>query len=726
MYGVELDSVSGRIAQQLYQKNKIAVQGFETMQFPDSFFDCVVGNVPFGNYKVPDKRYDRHNFLIHDYFIAKSLDLVRPGGVVAVVTSSGTMDKKDSSVREYLANRADLVGAIRLPNNAFQRNANTSVVADILFLQKRDRAAVERAEWVDLGTTPEEYPINQYFAQHPEMVLGEITTESTQYGKQETTVKPIEGADLAQQLKAAVENIHAEITEPEITDDELDQNAEPLPADPNVKNFSYTNVDGQVYYRENSYMNKVDLPAVTAERVLGMIALRETTQKLLDCQLHDGTDAEVELLQGKLKDQYKRFTAQYGLINSTANKRAFRQDSSYCLLASLEILDEDKNLKRLADIFTKRTIRKPEPVTSVDTPSEALALSIGEKAKVDVPFMAELCGKTEQEVTEELAGIIFRNPVTQAWVTADEYLSGNVREKLATAETFAANHPEYQVNVEYLKRVQPKDLNASEIEVRLGANWIKAEYITDFMERVFKTPSYYIGSSIKATYSEISGAWNISGKSLDRSNPRVTNTYGTMRVNGYRLLEDALNYLHVELLLNSVERCIAIRPCDKNNPNAIRWGRLKEGRWCASTLGCRGLAKTLFDIMEWDEDLRYRFRGQFLEQGDNKMMLFAFDEPEMIKVEEIVLPPKENTEEDEGETVKKKIYIFPPEWAGTFGQPITSIAQVGILRQEHYAGNWDVFRPATEIEEMNIFTAESLNELLREAEKIMEGWTDYR
>ena len=541
MYGVELDNVSGRIAQQLYQKNKIAVQGFETMQFPDSFFDCVVGNVPFGNYKVPDKRYDRHNFLIHDYFIAKSLDLVRPGGVVAVVTSSGTMDKKDSSVREYLANRADLVGAIRLPNNAFQRNANTSVVADILFLQKRDRAAVERAEWVDLGTTPEGYPINQYFAQHPEMVLGEITTESTQYGKQETTVKPIEGADLAQQLKAAVENIHAEITEPEITDDELDQNAEPLPADPNVKNFSYTNVDGQVYYRENSYMNKVDLPAVTAERVLGMIALRETTQKLLDCQLHDGTDAEVELLQGKLKDQYKRFTAQYGLINSTANKRAFRQDSSYCLLASLEILDEDKNLKRLADIFTKRTIRKPEPVTSVDTPSEALALSIGEKAKVDVPFMAELCGKTEQEVTEELAGVIFRNPVTQMWVTADEYLSGNVREKLATAETFAANHPEYQVNVEYLKRVQPKDLNASEIEVRLGANWIKAEYITDFMEQVFKTPSYYIGSSIKATYSEISGAWNISGKSLDRSNPRVTNTYGTMRVNGYRLLEDALN-----------------------------------------------------------------------------------------------------------------------------------------------------------------------------------------
>ena len=541
MYGVELDSISGRIAQQLYQKNKIAVQGFETMQFPDSFFDCVVGNVPFGNYKVPDKRYDRHNFLIHDYFIAKSLDLVRPGGVVAVVTSSGTMDKKDSSVREYLANRADLVGAIRLPNNAFQRNANTSVVADILFLQKRDRTAVERADWVDLGETSEGYSINQYFAQHPEMVLGEITTESTQYGKQETTVKPIEGADFVQQLKEAVSNIHATITEPEISDDELEVQEEPIPADPSVKNFSFTNVDGQIYYRENSFMNKVELPAVTAERVLGMIALRETTRKLLDCQLHDGSDAEVQLLRNELKQQYSAFKAQYGLINSTANKRAFRQDSSYCLLASLEILDEEKNLKRLADIFTKRTIRKPEPVTSVDTPSEALALSIGEKAKVDVPFMAQLCGKSEQEVTDELAGAIFLNPVTQQWETSDEYLSGNVREKLATAETFAANHAEYQINVDYLKRVQPKDLDASEIEVRLGANWVKPEYITQFMKEVFKTPNYYAGIDIKATYSEISGAWNISGKSLDRGNPLVTNTYGTMRVNAYKLLEDALN-----------------------------------------------------------------------------------------------------------------------------------------------------------------------------------------
>lgn len=470
MYGVELDSISGRIAQQLYQKNKIAVQGFETMQFPDSFFDCVVGNVPFGSYKVPDKRYDRHNFFIHDYFIAKSLDLVRPGGVVAVVTSSGTMDKQNSSVRKYLANRADLVGAIRLPNNAFQRNANTSVVADILFLQKRDRAALEQPDWVELGTTPEGYSINRYFAKHPEMILGEVTTENTQYGKQETTVKPVEGADLAKQLKEAVSRIHTTITEPEITDDEMEQTTEPIPADPSVKNFSFANVDGKVYYRENSVMNPVEMPTVTAERVLGMIALRETTQELLSCQMQDGTDSEVALLQSKLKEQYTKFTAQYGLISSAANKRAFRQDSSYCLLASLEILDEQQNLKRLADIFTKRTIRKAEPVTSVDTASEALALSIGEKAKVDVPFMAQLCGKSEQEVTDELTGVIFRNPVTGNWEAADEYLSGNVREKLSIAETFAEKHTEYEVNVAYLKRVQPKDLDASEIEVRLGAN----------------------------------------------------------------------------------------------------------------------------------------------------------------------------------------------------------------------------------------------------------------
>ena len=466
LYGVELDSITGRIAKKLYPQADITVAGFETTDRRD-FYDLAVGNVPFGQYKVNDKAYNKLGFSIHNYFFAKAIDQVRPGGVVAFVTSRYTMDSKDSTARKHMAERADLLGAIRLPNNAFRANAGTDVVSDIIFLQKRDRDAVERADWVDLGETPEGYSINQYFVQHPEMVLGEITTESTQYGKQETTVKPIEGADLAQQLKEAIGNIHTTITEPEISDDELEVQEEPIPADPSVKNFSFTNVDGQIYYRENSFMNKVELPAVTAERVLGMIALRETTRKLLDCQLHDGSDAEVQLLQNELKQQYTAFKAQYGLINSTANKRAFRQDSSYCLLASLEILDEEKNFKRLADIFTKRTIRKPEPVTSVDTPSEALALSIGEKAKVDVPFMAQLCGKTEQEITDELAGAIFRNPVTQQWETSDEYLSGNVREKLATAETFAANHAEYQINVDYLKRVQPKDLDASEIEVRL-------------------------------------------------------------------------------------------------------------------------------------------------------------------------------------------------------------------------------------------------------------------
>lgn len=541
MYGVELDSVSGRIAKQLYQKNSIAVQGFETTDYPESFFDCVVGNVPFGAYKVADRKYDRHNFMIHDYFIAKSLDLVRPGGVVAVITSSGTMDKQNQNVRKYIADRADLLGAIRLPNNAFQRNANTGVVADILFFQKRDRASLEQPKWVELGTTPEGYSVNSYFAEHPEMVLGEFSTESTQYGKQEVTVKPTEGASLSEQLKEAVRYIHGTITEVELEDSELDEADISIPADPSIKNFSFANVDGKVYYRENSRMNLMELPAMTTERVLGMIALRDLTQELLQCQMEDGSDAEVMMLQQKLNQSYDRFTARYGLISSTANKRAFSQDSSYCLLSSLELLDEEGNLKRKADIFTKRTIRKPEPVTSVDTASEALAVSIGERAKVDVPFMAELAGKTEDEVTEELAGVIFRNPLTDAWETSDEYLSGNVREKLVVAKQFAENHPEYEINAQALERVQPKDLDASEIEVRLGATWIDPEYITDFMGELFKTPKYALGSSINVKYAQVNGQWNISGKNADNGNALVTATYGTERASAYRLLEDALN-----------------------------------------------------------------------------------------------------------------------------------------------------------------------------------------
>ena len=543
MYGVELDPVSGQIAKQLYQKNRIAVQGFEETNYPDSFFDCVIGNVPFGAYQVSDRKYDRYHFMIHDYFIAKSLDLVRPGGVVAVVTSSGTMDKQNPEVRQYFANRADLLGAIRLPNNAFQRNANTSVVADILFFQKRDRAAITEPDWVQLKTTPEGYTVNFYFADHPEMVLGDFTTESTQYGKQEVTVKAKEGADLAEQIKEAVKYIQGTITEQEILDTELEEQVVSIPADPNIKNFSFALVGEDIYYRENSVMNKMELPVVTGERVRGMVAIRDATNRLLERQLEECSDEEVASLQAELNQVYDSFTAKYGLLSSNANKRAFSMDSSYCLLTSLEFLDEKGELKRKADIFTKRTIRRAEPVTSVDTASEALAVSIGEKAKVDIPYMMQLTGKTEEEVTEELTGVIFKNPLTDKWEPSDEYLSGNVREKLNIARQFAENHPEYMVNVQALERVQPKDLDASEIEARLGATWISPDYITEFMAETFHTPRQHINyERIKVQYAEVTGQWNVKGKNVDSSNnPLSTATYGTQRANAYRLLEDALN-----------------------------------------------------------------------------------------------------------------------------------------------------------------------------------------
>ena len=543
MYGVELDPVSGQIAKQLYQKNRIAVQGFEETSYPDSFFDCVIGNVPFGAYQVSDRKYDRYHFTIHDYFIAKSLDLVRPGGVVAVVTSSGTMDKQNPEVRQYFANRADLLGAIRLPNNAFQRNANTSVVADILFFQKRDRAAITEPDWVQLKTTSEGYTVNSYFADHPEMVLGDFTTESTQYGKQEVTVKAKEGADLAEQIKEAVKYIQGTITEQEILDTELEEQVVSIPADPNIKNFSFALVGEDIYYRENSVMNKMELPVVTGERVRGMVAIRDATNRLLERQLEECSDEEVASLQAELNQVYDSFTAKYGLLSSNANKRAFSMDSSYCLLTSLEFLDEKGELKRKADIFTKRTIRRAEPVTSVDTASEALAVSIGEKAKVDIPYMMQLTGKTEEEVTEELTGVIFKNPLTDKWEPSDEYLSGNVREKLNIAKQFAENHPEYMVNVQALERVQPKDLDASEIEARLGATWISPDYITEFMAETFHTPRQHINyERIKVQYAEVTGQWNVKGKNVDSSNnPLSTATYGTQRANAYRLLEDALN-----------------------------------------------------------------------------------------------------------------------------------------------------------------------------------------
>ena len=541
LYGVELDSITGRIAKQLYPKADITISGFEHTSYPDDFFDVVVGNVPFGNYQVPDRRYDKQHFQIHDYFIAKSLDQVRPGGVVAVITSSGTMDKQSTATREYFAQRAELLGAIRLPNNAFKRNAGTDVVADILFFQKLDHAPVHQPEWVNLGTTEDGITLNQYFVSHPEMVLGTLAMESTQYGKDTLTVHPMEDADLASQLRNAIQNIHGTITEAEISDTDLEEDTS-IPADPGVQNFSYTLVDSQIYYRENSRMNRMDLPAATAGRVRGMIELRDTTRQLLEMQLADATGGEIHAQMDKLNTQYDQFTAKYGLLNSPGNRRAFNQDSSYCLLASLEIINDDGELERKADIFTKRTIKKPEPVTSVDTAVEALSVSMGERACVDLAYMSELYGKPADQICAELHGLIFQEPISQRWQTADEYLSGNVRQKLQTAITFAENNPSYAVNVEFLKRVQPKELSAAEIDVRLGVNWIDPAIINQFMLETFQTPRMYTyRRTIQVQYAEVTGEWSIKGKSLDSGNPTAQVTFGTERASGYRLLEDALN-----------------------------------------------------------------------------------------------------------------------------------------------------------------------------------------
>lgn len=541
LYGVELDSLAGQIAKQLYPKADITIDGFEHTHFPDDFFDVVIGNVPFGAYQIPDRNYDRYKFLIHDYFIAKSLDQVRPGGVVAVITSSGTMDKQSSSAREYLAQRADLLGAIRLPNNTFRQNAGTNVVTDILFLQKRDRTPLEMPEWINLGKTEEGYTVNQYFASHPEMVLGRFSTESTQYGKQEVTVIPFPDTDLEQQLKEAIRHIHGTISNQVLEDTDLDMQVS-IPADPSVQNFSFTVIDNHVYYRENSVMNRMDLPAATAERIKGMVELRNTTRMLLNMQLNDASEHEIQIQMELLNHQYDRFCTKFGLLNSTGNRRAFSQDSSYYLLSSLEVLDEDGNLKRKADIFTKRTIKKPEPVTSVDTAVEALSVSMGEKACVDLNYMSELYGKSTEDICEELHGLIFKDPISERWQTADEYLSGNVREKLQTAITFAENHPEFASNVAYLKQVQPKELTASEIGVRLGVNWIEPQLITQFMQELFHTPWYQINrGKIAVQYAESTGEWNIKGKSIDAGNITANVTYGTERASAYRLLEDALN-----------------------------------------------------------------------------------------------------------------------------------------------------------------------------------------
>lgn len=552
IYGVELDTISAGIAQQLYQKTTIAAQGFEETNLPDSFFDGVVGNVPFGDFKVSDKRYDKHKFLIHDYFFAKSLDKLRPGGVMALVTSKGTMDKETLAVRKYIAQRAELLGAIRLPNNTFKGNAGTEVVSDILILQKRDRLIDIEPDWVHLDTDENGIKMNSYFVQHPEMILGEMKMVSGRFGMEATCV-PYENADLAAQLDDAVANIHGEITEYEV-EEELEEEDNSIPADPTVRNFSYTLVDDKIYYRENSRMTPVEVSATAENRIKGMIAIRNSVRTLIELQTEDYPDSEIKAEQERLNRLYDTFSGKYGLINSRANTSAFSQDSSFSLLSALEIIGEDGELERKADMFSKRTIKPHTPVTSVDTASEALAVSLGEKATIDMDYMMELSGKSENEIFEDLKGVIFLNPLYEygnsyepKYLMADEYLSGNVREKLRIAKKSAELYPEdYKVNVEALQKVQPKDLTASEISVRLGATWLPPDDVQEFIFHLLETPRY-AQWNIKVHFSPFTSEWNIEGKSYDKGNVRAYNTYGTSRINAYKIIEETLNLKDVRI-----------------------------------------------------------------------------------------------------------------------------------------------------------------------------------
>ena len=552
VYGVELDTVSAGIAQQLYQKSSIAAQGFEEVNVPDSFFDGVIGNVPFGDFKVSDKRYDKYNFLIHDYFFAKSLDKLRPGGVMALVTSKGTMDKENSNVRKYIAQRAELLGAIRLPNDTFKGNAGTEVVSDILFLQKRDRLIDIEPDWVHLDTDENGIRMNSYFVQHPEMILGEMKMVSGRFGP-EATCEPFENADLSELLNEAVSNIHGEISEYEVAD-ELEEEDNSIPADPTVRNFSYTVLDDKIYFRENSRMSPVEVSATAENRIKGMIGIRDCVRNLIELQTEDYPDSEIKQAQEKLNTLYDSFTKKYGLINIRANTSAFSDDSSYALLSALEVINEDGELERKADMFFKRTIKPHKPVTEVDTADEALAVSMGEKAAIDMEYMMELSGKSEEELFSDLKGVIFLNPLYEygnsyepKYLMADEYLSGNVREKLATAKRSAALYPEdYTVNVQALEKVQPKDLTASEISVRLGATWIPPEIFQQFMFEFLDTPRY-AQWNIKVHYSQFTGEWNIEGKSYDRSNVKAYSTYGTSRINAYKIIEETLNLKDVRI-----------------------------------------------------------------------------------------------------------------------------------------------------------------------------------
>ena len=557
LYGVELDSITGRIAKKLYPQADITVAGFETTDRRD-FYDLAVGNVPFGQYRVNDKAYNKLGFSIHNYFFAKAIDQVRPGGIVAFVTSRYTMDSKDSTARKHMAERADLLGAIRLPNNAFRANAGTDVVSDIIFLQKRDRPIDHEPDWVQLGKTEDGFAINQYFADHPEMVLGVLSTESTQYGREELTVAPIEGANLADQLAEAVQHIEGQYTEVEVeTPDIADAEAErkTLPADPEVKNFTYTVVDGEVFYRENSVMTQVELSDTAKGRVTGMVELRQIVNDLIDQQLNDYPDEDIKATQERLNAAYDAFTAKYGLLNDRKNGRLFEQDSSYYLLCSLENLDEQGQLKSKAAMFTKRTIRPERNVTSVDTPSEALAVSIGERGKVDLPYMAELLGTPGEygRITTELSGVIFKDPAADptdpeaGWQMADEYLSGDVRAKLRMAQFAAETNPEFAVNVTALEKAQPRELEASEIDVRLGATWLDPDIIQTFMTETFQIP-YYLRHAVKVRYSPYTAEWRVEGKTATgRGDIISSETYGTSRANAYKILEETLNLKDVRI-----------------------------------------------------------------------------------------------------------------------------------------------------------------------------------
>ncbi len=549
MYGIELDTISGEIARQLYQKNTIAVKAYQDVELPESFFDVAVGNVPFDDLKPYDKKYDKYKFVLHDYFFAKTLDKVRPNGIIAFITSKGTMDKKDESTRKYISQRAELIGAIRLPNDTFQKNAGTTVTTDIIFLKKRDKVTDIDEEWIHLGTNENGIEMNNYFITHPEMILGNMEMISGRFG-QESACIPYSDRTLEIQLNEAIENLNAEIDDFQI-DELLEDEEKTIPADPSVRNFSYTIVDNQVYYRENSLMYYQELPLTAISRIKGMIEIRDCVRNLIELQLEDYPNEDIKREQAKLNSLYDKFTKSYGLINSRANEKAFSEDDSYYLLCSLEIVDENKNFVRKADMFNKRTIKPRTPISKTDNSIDALISSISERATVDLEYMSKLTGKTEEQLIKDLEGSIFKDPMLEKYVTADEYLSGNIREKLKIAKEFAENNPEYEINIKSLESVIPKDLSASEISVRLGATWIPPRYIEEFIFELLETPSYN-RDDIRVNYSNYTSDWSISGKNVDWNNSRVNTTYGTKRINAYHIIEKTLNLKDVQIFDNII------------------------------------------------------------------------------------------------------------------------------------------------------------------------------